>query len=124
MGLITNLRVTLRLFADRVGRFLDFRDWLHYRRWLKSSRVLTVKNLKDIYDSLDVDLPAASAEKMLQGDRRLFRVAWRSFPPSAVDELEQLFILHRQYRRELEKTRWAKPDPRSELFQRFWRENR
>lgn len=124
MGLMTNLRITLRLLADRIGRFLDLRDWFNYRRWLKSCRTLTVKNVKEIYESLHADIPAASAEKMLQGSRRFFRVAWRSFPPSAVEELEQLFQLYRLYERELERTSWKKPDPRSELFQRFWRENR
>lgn len=125
MGLITNLRVTLRLFADRVLRLLDLRDWFHYRRWLKSCRALTVKNVRDIYTTLGAERTVQSVEKMLQVNINfLKRFSWRAFPFSAQDKLEQLFILNREYGRELEKTRWTKPDPRSELFQRFWLENR
>lgn len=126
MGLMMRTRVTFSLLADRFLRSLDLRDWVYYRHWLKSCLALTVRNLEDIYGSLHKKLPLArvDARWILEGNIGYFkRYHWQTFPPSAVDELEQLFLLYRQYQRELKQIYWKKPDPRSELFQRFWRES-
>ena len=128
MGVMTHLRVVLGLLAERILRqpiIKDFREWWSYRRWLRRCVGITIEDLADIYQALGIPLScgASAVKNIIQGDLQYYkRYLWRAFPLQAVDKLEQLFFLYRSYQRELAQTRWKKPDPRSVLFQRFWRE--
>ncbi len=126
MGLMTNLRITLGLFVDKIPGLKNLREWWCYRRWLRGCVAITIEDLREIYRSVGYPLPEGyPVERIFIGDLAFFKnTSWRAFPLAAVDKLEQLFLLYREYQRELTATQWKGPNPRSELFRRFWREQR